>query len=104
VRTDRSASSTRWALALTLSAGGLALAAYGLFGLAVVAGDWMPCLSPQATASLNSLPAGYCFTTNWVGQFGFGLILTTLGVLGIVSAVLLVRRRTAAHVSFGDAD
>jgi hypothetical protein len=61
--------------------------------LAVVAGDWMPCLSSQATASLNSLPAGYCATTDWVRQFGIGAILTTLGVLGIVSAALLVRHR-----------
>jgi hypothetical protein len=82
-------------VALALGAGGLGLTAYGLFGLAVVTGDWMPCLSSKATASFNSLPAGYCATTDWVRQFGIGMILTTLGLLSVVSAALLVRRGRA---------
>lgn len=93
--TSHSASSARWAGALALGAVALELLAYGLFGLAVVAGDWMPCLSSQRSASLNSLPAGYCATTDWVKQSGIGGLLATLGILGIVGAVLLVRRRPA---------
>jgi hypothetical protein len=84
----------RWAAALGLATVGLALGAYGLFGLVVVAGDWVPCLSSQATASLNSLPAGYCVTTDWVRQFGIGAILALLGAMGIVPAFLLVRHRS----------
>jgi hypothetical protein len=95
VQADPRATTARWAAALTLGAAGLALIAYGLFGLAVVVGDWLPCVSSQATASLNSMPAGYCATIDWVRQFGIGAILTALGVLGIVSAVFLVRQRPA---------
>ena len=90
------ASSARWAVALGVGTAGLALLAYGLFGLAVVAGDWLPCLSSQPTASLNSLPGGYCETTDWVRQFGIGAILVTLGVLGIAAAFRLVRTPPAA--------
>jgi hypothetical protein len=94
MQSDRTARESRLAIAFALGIGGLAVAAYGLFGLAVVVGDWLPCLSSQATASLNSLPAGYCATIDWVRQFGIGAILTTLGALGIASAVLIVRRHS----------
>lgn len=81
----------RTAAGLAIGIVGLALLAYGVFGLAVVAGDWLPCLSPQPAAALNSLPGGYCETTDWVQQFGIGAILVTLGGLGIVVALRLVR-------------
>ena len=92
MQTTHGASLARWGGAVALCAVGLALLAYGAFGLAVVVGDWMPCMSAQASASLTSLPAGYCSTTDWVRQFGIGGILVTLGLLGIVGAVLLLRR------------
>lgn len=96
MRTDRQASSTRWSAALALGAVGLGLIAYGLFGLAVVAGDWTSCQSLRATASLDSLPAGLCATPSyWVQQFGIGAILATAGLLGVLGAVLLVRRPRA---------
>lgn len=83
---------------VTIAVGVVALipGAYGLFGTAVVAGDWRPCHS-QVTASLNSLPAGYCASTDWVGQFGSGGTLISLGVLGFGSAVLLLRAPAKAR-------
>ncbi len=80
------------ARSLTIAGGLVALlpGAYGVFGLAVVTSDWIPCLS-QATASLSSRPGGYCLTTDWVRNFGFGGGLVLLGVLGVACIVLLLR-------------
>jgi hypothetical protein len=66
--------------------------AYGLFGLAVVVQDFAGC-ADRGMASLvaTSYPEGYCAGVNWVTQFGTGLGMIAVGVVGLITLATLVR-------------
>ncbi len=87
-----------WARPAGLVAGlaGLFPLAWGVFGLAVVTGQWVDCADAGlAVASLvpTSYPSGFCATRDWPAAFGTGLGIVGAGLTGLLVVAAAIRER-----------
>lgn len=82
-----------WARWTGIVAGLAALlpAGYGVWGSAVVAQQWLACSDGGVAAVATSYPEGYCGMVNWVIQFGTGITLISVGLVGLITISALLR-------------